>query len=70
MSTEPAADGPRPPQLAYAIPDAAAQLGVGRTTIYGLIDAGEIQTIHIGRRRVVPRSSLEAYLERRLDGAA
>ena len=40
-------------RLAYSISDAAKALGIGRTTIYRLINDGTIQTFTIrGMRRV------------------
>ena len=46
--------------------EAADQLSVGRTTIYGLIERGELKTVKIGRRALVTRESLEAYVARLL----
>lgn len=46
------------------IPAAASMLGVGRTTLYGLIRAGDIETIHVGARRVVVVDSLREYVAR------
>jgi excisionase family DNA binding protein len=58
------------PRLAHSIPEAAAILGVGRTTLYGLIDTGEITTVTIGRRRLVRHSDLVAYVEGLRSGRA
>ncbi|WP_419751020.1 helix-turn-helix domain-containing protein [Geodermatophilus sp. CPCC 206100] len=44
--------------------EAARVLRVGRTTIYGLIKAGELQPIHIGRSCRLPRAELERYVNR------
>jgi excisionase family DNA binding protein len=51
-------------RLAYPIPEAAEQLGVGRTKLYDEIAAGRIATVTIGRRRLVPHAELAAYLDR------
>jgi len=48
--------------LAYTIPEAAALLGVGRTTVYELIRSGELASIRIRRGRRVTRAAIEAYL--------
>ena len=53
-------------RLAYPIPEAAAELGIGRTTLYGEIAAGRLPTITIGRRRLVTRQALEDYLAARV----
>lgn len=47
----------------HPIPDAQAQIKVGRTKFYELIGAGEIITVNIGRRRFVPQSAIDAYIE-------
>ena len=42
---------------------AARDLGIGRTTIYGLISTGRIRTVKVGRRTLVSVKSLIALLE-------
>ena len=39
----------------FTIDEAAAQLRVSRWSVYNLIRSGQLQTIKIGRRRLVPR---------------
>jgi excisionase family DNA binding protein len=41
-----------------SISEACAAIGFGRSKLYDLIDAGAIDTIHIGRRHLVRVSSL------------
>lgn len=50
--------------LAVSVKDAAQALGVGRTTVYFLLNTGELEAIHVGRRRLIKAASL-----RRLIGA-
>jgi len=52
--------------LLLSIPAAARVLGVGRTSMYGLIAAGEIQiqSVSINRRRLVVAASLREYVDR------
>jgi excisionase family DNA binding protein len=38
----------------FTIDEAAAQLRVSRWSVYNLIRSGQLQTIKIGRRRLVP----------------
>lgn len=45
--------------LTISVNDALAMLGIGRTRFYELVAAGEIQTIKIGRRRLVQVASLQ-----------
>jgi excisionase family DNA binding protein len=44
--------------------EAARVLRVGRTTIYGLIKAGELRSLHIGRSCRLARAELERYVNR------
>lgn len=50
--------------------EAADRLGVSRRTLDTLVHADRIQSIKIRRRRVVPVSELERYVERKLDGGS
>ncbi len=59
----PAPDG----RLAYSVEEAAALLGISRTSAYLAAQRGEIPSRMIGRRRVVPVAALHAYLEQ-VDG--
>ena len=56
--------------LLLTVDDAAQLLAIGRTTMYGLIAAGEIELVHIGRCARVPVSELERYVARRRAGRA
>ena len=51
------------PALLPKIEDAARLLGVGRTTFFELISQGRIQTVRVGRRRLVVRAGLERFVE-------
>jgi len=48
------------------VPEVAKLLGIGRDTAYEAVASGEIPSIRLGRRIVVP----EAALERLLSGEA
>lgn len=43
----------------FTIPEAGTVLGVGRTAAYDAARRGEIPTIRVGRRLLVPRAALE-----------
>ena len=49
----------------YSVPEAGRILGVGRTAAYEAARTGEIPTIRIGRRILVPVTALERLLEAR-----
>ena len=53
----------REPALLLKVEDAARLLGVGRTTLFELIGQGRIQTVRVGRRRLVVRAGLERFVE-------
>lgn len=55
-------------QLTYRIPDAMAVTGIGRSKIYELVGAGEIEAVHVGRRTLIIAASLNDYIERRRVG--
>lgn len=50
------------PPLAVSPAAAATLLGIGRTTMYELLDAGRIPSIKAGRRRIIPVKALEEFL--------
>lgn len=58
-----------PERLLLTPERAAEQLDIGRTTVYGLIAAGELESVRIGRSRRVPADALVAYVERLRGGA-
>jgi excisionase family DNA binding protein len=51
-------------QLLLTIPQAAHRLGVGRTTVYELTSAGELEVVYIGRCARIPAASVDAFVER------
>jgi excisionase family DNA binding protein len=46
------------------IPEAAAQLGVGRSSIYRLIDGGQLEVVHVGRSVRVPAEAVGDLVDR------
>jgi excisionase family DNA binding protein len=49
--------------LLLTIVEAARVLSIGRTTMYELLGAGEIDVVHIGRSARVPVGALAEYVE-------
>lgn len=45
------------------VPEAAAILGIGRNAAYEAAKTGQIPTIRIGKRILVPRAALDRMLE-------
>lgn len=57
-----APDGP--PAL-LSIAETARRLAIGRSALYGLIAAGDLRTIKVGRRRLVPADALAEFVQAR-----
>ena len=51
-------------RLLAPISEACQQIGVGRSKLFELIAAGEIETVKIGRRTLVPQAALVAYVDK------
>ena len=43
---------------------AGVLLGLGRTNVYKLINSGELRSITIGKRRLIPREALDEFIEK------
>jgi len=59
-----------PAPLAHRIPDACRRLGIGRSSLYELIRTGEVRTIKIGSRTLIPEAELQNVIDSRLQVAA
>ena len=53
-------------RLTYTVPEAAAAIGVGRTTAWGMVRQGVLPTLRVGRRVLVPVAALETWLARQV----
>jgi excisionase family DNA binding protein len=49
--------------LLLRIPEAARRLGLGRSTVYEMIQAGDLPVVRIGKAVRIPASRLEAWVE-------
>ncbi len=49
-------------QLAVSINDTVRALGLGRTTVYAMIADGRLESIKLGRRRLVKVESIRRLL--------
>ena len=56
--------------LTVRVADAAALLGIGKTKIYELIGAREIEVIKLGRATLIISASIEAFIEREREPAS
>jgi excisionase family DNA binding protein len=53
-----------PSKFLYTVDETANSLSVGRTVVYQLLNARELESVKIGRARRVVHSSIEAYIEK------
>jgi excisionase family DNA binding protein len=44
--------------------EAARTLGIGRDSAYSLVRSGRLRAVRIGRRLLVPKQELAAFIER------
>ena len=51
-------------RLLVTIPAAADALSLSRRHVYRLISDGRLRSVCIGRRRLIPRSALEEFVQR------
>lgn len=56
------------PEQLLDVREAAAALGIGRTTVYGELEAGRLGSMKVGSRRKIPSSAIAAYIAGRNDG--
>jgi excisionase family DNA binding protein len=52
--------------LTMDVASAARALGLGRNLMYELVLSGRVRSLKIGRRRLIPVSALEEFLESEL----
>jgi excisionase family DNA binding protein len=57
-------------RLLLTVPEAAAQLGIGRTLMYQLIRTGAVRSVRVGRLRRIRPADLAAYTARLADASA
>ncbi len=50
------------PKLLLTVEEAAESLTIGRTKMFALIRDGKVETIQIGKRRLVPFESLHDFV--------
>jgi excisionase family DNA binding protein len=50
--------------------DAAEIVGIGRDRMYRLVADGVIRSVALGRKRLIPRQELEAWIARELEANA
>ena len=56
--------------LLCPVEEAAQLLGIGRSQLFELIGRSELESVKIGRRRLVPRDAIDSYVQQLRDRAA
>lgn len=51
---------------AYSIQELARELGIGRSLAYKLVKEGEIPSIQLGRRKIVPKAYVDRFLSEKI----
>ena len=44
------------------VADVCKMLKLGRSTVYGLLQSGEIRAVRVGRKYIIPKRSVAAFL--------
>jgi excisionase family DNA binding protein len=57
------ASDPKSPKLAYSVAETSRILDLGRMQTYQAVRNGQIPSIRIGRRILVPKAALERLLQ-------
>jgi excisionase family DNA binding protein len=52
-------------KLAYNLPEFCAATGIGKDAAYKLVRSGEIKARKVGQSWIIPRRSIEEFLEGR-----
>ena len=56
-------------RLLLTVEEAARRLGIGRSLAWRLVRSGELPSVRLGRLVRVPERTLQAWLDRRCQGA-
>jgi excisionase family DNA binding protein len=51
-----------PAKMAYSVVEFAQAIGISRPTVYVMIQRGQLRTVMIGRRRLIPATEIERVL--------
>ncbi len=50
-------------RLLLRLPEVASLLGVGRSTVYELVQRGDLPAVHVGRAVRIPSAALRRWVE-------
>jgi excisionase family DNA binding protein len=58
------ADAPQASKVLMTVDEACAALGIGRTHLYSFLSRGELVSLKVGGRRLVPVRALHEFVDR------
>lgn len=53
-----------PEKLLYQVKEAAERINLGRSTVYTLIRTGQIESVKVGRKRLIASAALDEFVAR------
>ena len=56
-------------KLLLSVPEAAHLLSIGRSRCYDLVLSGQLRSLKLGRRRLISREALEAFVAEQMEAA-
>jgi excisionase family DNA binding protein len=59
-------DTPLNERLVLSIEDASRYIGLSKTSIYNLLEEGEFGSFKVGKRRLIRREELDAFVARQV----
>jgi excisionase family DNA binding protein len=51
-------------KIGYSVDEACRVSGIGRSLMFEKIRSGEIVSVRVGRRRIIPADAIRAYFDR------
>jgi len=51
-------------RLLLSVNDAMYMMSISRGTFYGLINSGQLESLKIGSKRLIPKDAIEKYIEK------
>lgn len=49
-------------KVGYSVEETMQATGLGRSTVYELLGSGELESIKVGRRRIVPADAITQFM--------
>ena len=56
-------------KLLLSVSDAMHKMSISRGTFYNQINSGELESLKIGRKRLIPKNSIEKYIKDNIEGS-